>query len=200
MSFQLLPTLQGHGFGNLRQWTRGVDTDLFHPGDKTFLDLPRPILLNVGRVSIEKNLEEFLLLNLPGSKVVVGEGPQRQELEQRFPAVHFVGPKHGEELRRYYAAADVFVFPSLTDTFGLVLLEALACGLPVAAHKVTGPLDVIGSSEVGCLEDDLATAIVRALSVSPDDCRTFALAKSWRESAKQFLANLCMFSSLSEVA
>jgi len=192
--------LEKRGFRRIRQWTRGVDVKLFCPGDKSFLDLPRPILLNVGRVSVEKNLEDFLSLNLPGSKVVIGDGPQRQELEQRFPQAHFLGAKHGDELSRYYAAADAFVFPSRTDTFGLVMLEALACGVPVAAYPVTGPADVIGSHPVGCLDNDLSKAVMRALAISPETCRAFALTKSWQESARQFLSNLCPFTSRLEIA
>lgn len=135
--------LAERGFRNLKRWTRGVDTTMFRPRDKNFLKLPRPIHLYVGRVAVEKNVEAFLKLDLPGSKLVVGSGPQLGELQRRFPDVRFAGPKQGEDLARHYAAADVFVFPSRTDTFGLVLLEALASGLPVAAFPVPGPLDVI---------------------------------------------------------
>ena len=158
---------QGRGFRNLRRWTRGVDTELFHPRDKSFLDLPRPIHLYVGRVAVEKNIEAFLKLDLPGSKIVVGGGPQLAELKRRYPEVHFAGPREGEDLARHYAAADVFVFPSRTDTFGLVLLEALASGLPVAAFPVPGPLDVINGSAVGFLDEDLASAARHALAISP---------------------------------
>ncbi len=185
--------LADRGFRNLKRWTRGVDTTLFHPRDKAFLDLPRPIHIYVGRVAVEKNVEAFLKLDLPGSKLVVGGGPQLAELQRRFPAVHFAGSKQGEELARHYAAADVFVFPSRTDTFGLVLLEALASGLPVAAFPVPGPLDVINGSAVGFLDEDLGAAARRALGVPPEACRDYALQFSWQRSSDQFLANLRPF-------
>ena len=184
------PTLQGvlsaRGFERLRIWTRGVDTELFRPRDKSFLDAPRPIALYVGRVAVEKNIEAFLELQLPGSKFVVGDGPQLASLKRRHPGVHFVGYQHGEDLARYYAAADVFVFPSRTDTFGLVLLESLAAGVPVAAYPVAGPLDVIGASGVGCLQEDLGEATRAALSISAESCRAYALGFSWEASARQF--------------
>jgi glycosyltransferase involved in cell wall biosynthesis len=135
----LVEELKSRGFKNPVLWARGVDTELFRPRDRDFLDVPRPVLLYTGRVAVEKNIEAFLRLKTPGTKVVVGDGPQREELERKYPAVRFVGYKHGEELARHMAAADVFVFPSLTDTFGLVMLEALACGVPVAAFPVQGP-------------------------------------------------------------
>ncbi len=182
--------LQAHGFVNLRRWTRGVDTRLFHPRDKGWLDLPRPVSLYVGRVAVEKNVEAFLTLDLPGSKVVVGDGPQLAELQRRFPAVRFAGTRHGEDLARHYAAADVFVFPSRTDTFGLVLLEALASGVPVAAYPVTGPRDVIDGAAVGCLDDDLASAVAKALTLKPEACRAYAEGFSWDNSVRQFLGNL----------
>ncbi|CAK0756697.1 Glycosyltransferase involved in cell wall biosynthesis [uncultured Gammaproteobacteria bacterium] len=184
--------LVARGFTNIRRWSRGVDTDLFRPRDKGFLDLPRPIMLCVGRVAVEKNLEAFLSLDVPGTKLVVGDGPQRAELERRFPATRFVGAKVGEELARYYAAADVFVFPSRTDTFGLVLLEALAAGVPVAAYPVAGPLDVVGGSDVACLDQDLGQAVRTAQTIPGSRCRDFALGFSWRASAEQFLANLAV--------
>jgi glycosyltransferase involved in cell wall biosynthesis len=182
--------LKDRGFHNIRRWSRGVDTDLFHPRDKSWLELPRPVFLYVGRVAVEKNIEAFLKLDLPGSKLVVGDGPQRADLAARYPQVHFAGARHGEELARYYAAGDVFVFPSRTDTFGLVLLEALASGLPVAAYPVPGPLDVVGGSDVGVLDEDLGKAALAALHIPPDRCRDYALTFSWRASAEQFLANL----------
>ena len=178
------------GFGNICRWTRGVDTEMFRPRDKGFLDWPRPILLYVGRVAVEKNIEAFLGLDVPGAKVVVGDGPQRAQLQRRFPAVQFVGSKHGEELARYYAASDVFVFPSRTDTFGLVLLEALASGVPVAAYPVPGPLDVIDGSAVGSLDDDLGKAVRQALEIPTERCRSHALTFSWDTSVRQFLTNL----------
>jgi len=185
--------LARRGFGNLAHWTRGVDTKLFKPGDKSFLQDARPIALYVGRVAIEKNIKAFLDLDLEGTKYVVGDGPQIEELRKRYPDVRFVGAKFGEELSRYYAAADVFVFPSRTDTFGNVMLEALACGVPVAAYPVAGPLDVINGHKVGILDEDLAGAAKAALQVPAAACRNFALGMSWRASAEQFLGNLAPF-------
>ncbi len=185
--------LAQHGFRNIKRWSRGVDTQLFRPRDKSFLNLPRPIALYVGRVAVEKNIEAFLALNQPGSKVVVGDGPQLAQLSRKYPDVIFAGVKEGEELAKYFAAADVFVFPSLTDTFGLVLLEALACGVPVAAYPVAGPLDVIGDAPVGCLNADLGVAVRKALDASPDACRAHAESYSWDSSVAQFLANIAPF-------
>jgi glycosyltransferase involved in cell wall biosynthesis len=182
--------LSARGFRKLGTWTRGVDTDLFRPDDAAELDLPRPIFLTVGRVAVEKNLEAFLSLNLPGSKVVIGDGPQRALLERRYPKVRFLGEKTGKELSAHFAAADVFVFPSLADTFGVVQLEALACGTPVAAFPVTGPKDVIADHPVGALDKDLRSACIRALGMSRETCRSFALARSWESSARQFIGNL----------
>lgn len=185
--------LKGRGFTNIRRWTRGVDTELFRPRGKDFLDLPRPVSMYVGRVAVEKNLEDFLRLDLPGTKVVVGDGPAREELQRKYPGVHWVGAKHGEELAKHYAAADVFVFPSRTDTFGLVLLEALASGVPVAAYPVPGPLDVVDGSGAGCLDVDLKRAVEGALAIPGERCRDYALGYSWRRSAEQFLSNLRPF-------
>jgi glycosyltransferase involved in cell wall biosynthesis len=182
--------LTARGFKKLGTWTRGVDTELFTPDDASELDLPRPIFMSVGRVAVEKNLDAFLSLNLPGSKVVVGDGPQKPELEIRFPKVKFLGEKTGRELSAHLAAADVFVFPSLTDTFGIVQLEALACGTPVAAFPVTGPLDVIADFPVGALDMNLRSACIRALRISRESCRDFALQRSWENSARQFIGNL----------
>jgi glycosyltransferase involved in cell wall biosynthesis len=183
--------LARRGFRNLRRWTRGVDADLFNPDRRgDWFNLPRPIFLTVGRLAVEKNIAGFLDLDLPGSKVVVGDGPQLAELQRRYPAVHFVGKREGEELARCYAAADVFVFPSRTDTFGLVLLEALAAGLPVAAYPVAGPIDVIGDAPVGRLDDDLRRAALACLELPRKACRDHALKFSWRASAEQFLHNL----------
>lgn len=182
------------GFERIRRWTRGVNTELFRPRDKAFLDhLPRPISLFTGRIAVEKNVEAFLALDLPGSKLVVGDGPLRPDLERRFPDAVFVGAKEGEELARHFAAADVFVFPSRTDTFGLVLLEALASSLPVAAYPVPGPLDVIGGTGVGVLDEDLGAAVRRALVIDPAACRAHALDHSWQRSFDQFLSNLAVF-------
>jgi glycosyltransferase involved in cell wall biosynthesis len=182
--------LGARGFRRLGTWTRGVDTDLFTPDGAAELDLPRPIFMTVGRVAVEKNLEAFLSLDLPGSKVVIGDGPQKSVLERRYPKARFLGEKTGRELSSHFAAADVFVFPSLTDTFGVVQLEALACGTPVAAFPVTGPLDVIADHPVGALDMDLRSACIRALGMSREACRRFALERSWENSARQFIGNL----------
>jgi len=182
--------LASRGFGKLGFWTRGVDTTLFNPDSPVKLDFPRPIFATVGRVAVEKNLEAFLSLDLPGTKVVIGDGPQKAELERRFPDAKFLGEKTGKDLTDHIAASDVFVFPSLTDTFGVVQLEALACGVPVAAFPVTGPLDVIADRPIGALDNDLRSACLRALTMSRDTCRTFALERSWENSARQFIGNL----------
>jgi glycosyltransferase involved in cell wall biosynthesis len=185
--------LKARGFANIRRWSRGVDTELFQPRPKTFLSYPRPIMLYVGRLAVEKGVEDFLRLDLPGSKVLVGEGPRRAELEARYPGAHFVGAKVGEDLARHYAAADVFVFPSRTDTFGLVLIEALAAGVPVAAYPVPGPLDVIDHSGAGCLDENLGAAVRAALAIDPAKCRAHAETFSWRACTEQFLGNLDVF-------
>jgi glycosyltransferase involved in cell wall biosynthesis len=182
--------LGARGFRRLGSWTRGVDTDLFRPDGAAELDLPRPIFMTMGRVAVEKNLEAFLALNLPGTKVVIGDGPQKAELARRYPKARFLGEKTGQDLTSHLAAADVFVFPSLTDTFGVVQLEALACGTPVAAFPVTGPLDVIADHPIGALDTDLRSACIRALAMSRDACRSFALERSWENSARQFIGNL----------
>lgn len=186
----LMAELCSRGFGHLFPWTRGVDTELFNPQHAADLDLPRPIFLSVGRLAVEKNLEAFLSLDLPGSKVVIGEGPQEAALKRRYPTVHFLGGMSGERLASHYAAADVFVFPSRTDTFGIVQLEALSCGVPVAAFPVTGPRDVIGSAHVGVLDVDLHRACLAALALSRAACREHAMRYHWEESARQFLSNV----------
>jgi len=178
------------GFANISRWTRGVDLDLFRPDEVATLDLPRPIHLYVGRVAVEKNIGAFLDLKLPGSKVVIGDGPQLVALKAQYPDVHFLGAKHGADLARHVAAGDVFVFPSLTDTFGLVMLEAMACGLPVAAFPVAGPKDVVREGEVGALDWDLAKAVERALTLSRAACRRYAQDFSWETATRQFLSNL----------
>ncbi len=183
--------LRTKGFVNIRRWCRGVDTDLFRPvAAEGLLDLPRPVFTYVGRVSAEKNLDDFLVLDLPGTKLVVGDGPQLASYRERHPEVVFAGWKQGEELSRFYSASDVFVLPSRFETFGLVLLEALACGLPVAAYPVPGPMDVIGRAPVGVLDSDLRHAALRALSIPRNLCREFALRFSWRRSAEEFVGNL----------
>jgi 1,2-diacylglycerol 3-alpha-glucosyltransferase/glucuronosyltransferase len=182
--------LEAAGFTNLRDWSRGVDTALFRPDHPPALELPRPVQLFVGRVAVEKNLAAFLDLPTGGSKLVVGDGPQLAGLRARYPKVHFAGAKFGLELARHYACADVFVFPSRTDTFGLVLLEALASGVPVAAYPVPGPVDVIGDSGCGALDADLRLAVERALQIPKERCRIYASGFCWRRCAEQFLANL----------
>ncbi|MGB0681817.1 MAG: glycosyltransferase family 4 protein [Magnetovibrionaceae bacterium] len=185
--------LAENGFKNIRRWTRGVDTELFHPRPKDFLDFERPIQVYVGRVAIEKNIEAFLALDTPGTKMVVGDGPQLESLKKKYPATQFVGMKKGEELAAHYAASDIFVFPSKTDTFGLVLLEAMASGLPVAAYPVPGPLDVVNQSGAGVLEDDLKKAVHEALEIDPSVPRAYAEKFSWEASVNQFLGNLDVF-------
>jgi glycosyltransferase involved in cell wall biosynthesis len=183
--------LQARGFNNtLVRWSRGVNPEFYYPRDKAFLSLPRPISLFVGRVAIEKNLEAFLSLDIPGTKVVVGDGPQLKELKGKFPETVFAGFLTGEPLAQHLAAADVFVFPSLTDTFGIVLLDALASGIPVAAFPVTGPIDVIASDKVGKLDHNLKKAITGALQLDPQDCRNYALNYSWKNCTEQFFNHL----------
>ncbi|MCF8479900.1 MAG: glycosyltransferase family 1 protein [Rhodospirillum sp.] len=189
--------LSSWGFSNIKRWTRGVDTDLFRPRPKDSLDHlitgPRPWFVYVGRVAVEKNIKAFLNLDLPGTKIVVGGGPQFESLKARHPEVHFAGERHGEDLATHFAVGDVFVFPSRTDTFGLVLLEALASGLSVAAYPVSGPLDVIGDAPVGVLSEDLRAAALKALEIPAEACRDFALARSWETSIDQFLSNIYPF-------
>jgi len=193
----LMAELAGRGFKNLGMWTRGVDTDLFRPERALDLGLPRPIFATVGRVAVEKNLAAFLALDLPGSKVVIGTGPEEAELRRRFPEAVFLGALKDERLAAHLAAADVFVFPSLTDTFGVVQLEALACGVPVAAYPVTGPRDVIADHPIGVLNEDLRIACLEALNVSRTACREYALTRSWETSAKQFITHLRRISTRS---
>jgi glycosyltransferase involved in cell wall biosynthesis len=182
--------LGARGFRKLGFWTRGVDTELFNPNSPATFDLPRPIFMTMGRVAVEKNLEAFLSLDLPGTKVIVGDGPQKAELARKYPNAVFLGEKKGADLTAHLAAADVFVFPSLTDTFGVVQLEALACGTPVAAFPVTGPKDVIADHPIGALDTDLRSASLRALTMSREACRSFALERSWENSARQFIGNV----------
>lgn len=188
----LAQELAARGFRRLTLWSRGVDHELFHPGAAVDLGLPRPIFLYAGRLAVEKNIEAFLSLDLPGSKVVAGAGPARAALEAAFPQAHFLGLKTSAELATLYASADVFVFPSRTDTFGMVLLEAMACGLPVAAFPVAGPLDVVGGSGAGVLSEDLRAACLEAASIPRALPRAHALTFTWEASARQFLANVAL--------
>lgn len=197
--------LQGWGITNTARWTRGVNTELFRPRPpeewpEALQDLPRPLQLYTGRVAVEKNIGAFLDLQTPGTKVVVGEGPQRRDLMRRHPEVQFVGEKHGEDLARHFAAADVFVFPSRTDTFGLVLIEALACGVPVAAYPVPGPLDVVGLDGPGCLHQDLSVAVATALEADRTRCRPHALGFSWDACTDIFLSHLAPIRPPSTIA
>jgi glycosyltransferase involved in cell wall biosynthesis len=183
--------LARHGFERLGLWSRGVDTELFRPYPKDYLDAPRPISMYVGRVAVEKNLEAFLGLSLPGTKYVVGAGPALERLRAQYPKARFAGFRSGYDLARHVASADVFVFPSRTDTFGLVLIEAMACGVPVAAYPVPGPQDVVRQGVTGCLSEDLGKAVQGALGMGAEACREHALAFSWPASTQQFLHNLC---------
>jgi glycosyltransferase involved in cell wall biosynthesis len=179
--------LAARGFRNLVVWRRGVETNLFSSAQPAALDLPRPIFLNVGRLATDKNVDAFLSLDLPGSKVVIGDGPDRARLQAAYPDAHFLGQKFGRELASLYAAADVFVFPSMTDTYGLVMLEALAAGAPVAAFDVTGPREVIGESGCGILSSDLREATLKALELNRDRCRAYGAMHTIRGSAEHFL-------------
>ncbi len=194
------PTLRDdltkRGFRNVSAWSRGVDTEAFNPdlpgiydelGGK---DWPRPFFLNVGRVAVEKNIEAFLETDLPGTKIVVGDGPARAELQAKYPQAKFLGSRFGEELARCFKDADVFVFPSWTDTFGLVILEAMGTGTPVAAYPAHGPIDIIPGSGAGVIDDDLRTACLKCLEIDRKAVRAYAEQFSWRASAEQFLENL----------
>ncbi len=184
--------LSERGFREIRAWSRGVDLDLFRPAPATDFGLKRPVFTYIGRVAVEKNIGAFLDLDLPGSKVVVGGGPQLAALKRRYPGVTFTGPKYGAELAAAYAGSDVFVFPSRTDTFGLVLLEALACGTPVAAFDVTGPRDVLAGAagHIGAVGPDLRAAALAALDADRAACRAHAERFSWRACAETFLSHL----------
>lgn len=182
--------LEKHGFTNVVLWTRGVDLDIFRPMTSKVLNTVRPIFLYVGRVAIEKNVEAFLRLDLPGSKWVAGEGPALAELKSRYPEANYLGVLSQVELAKVYAAADVFVFPSRTDTFGLVLLEALACGTPVAAYPVTGPIDVLGDGDAGAMHEDLQEACLEALKIERSTARAWAERFSWRAASEQFASHL----------
>lgn len=190
----LMDELKERGFTKMKLWARGVDLETFRPGDRTAFDkYPRPIFLYVGRLAVEKSIEDFLALDLPGTKLIVGDGPQRTELEQKYKNAVFVGPKFGEELTKYYQGSDVFVFPSRTDTFGLVNVEALACGVPVAAYPVRGPLEILAGAPEGCgaMDEDLRAACMKAYEKrDPIACRTHAEKFSWEAATRQFIANL----------
>ncbi|MDR5834341.1 glycosyltransferase family 1 protein [Caballeronia sp. LZ034LL] len=185
--------LERYGFTNVVLWTRGVDLEIFQPMDSKVLNTARPIFLYVGRVAVEKNVEAFLKLDLPGSKWVAGEGPALAELKSKYTNVNYLGVLSQPELAKVYAAADVFVFPSRTDTFGLVLLEAMACGTPVAAYPVTGPIDVLGTEGPGALNDDLREACLQALKIERSDARAWAERFSWRAASEQFASHLRHF-------
>ncbi|MFZ4688503.1 MAG: glycosyltransferase family 4 protein [Polymorphobacter sp.] len=200
---RLAMELAEHGLSRTRQWTRGVDLKLFTPDrapHPAFADLPRPIALHVGRVAVEKNIEAFLDAEWHGSKVVVGDGPALDELMARYPQAHFLGSLHGEALASTYAGADVLAFPSRTDTFGLVIIEALACGTPVAGYPVPGPLDILGldgmgteggtRAWLGAVNTDLAMAMRWALRARRADCARYGALFSWERSCDQFLSAL----------
>lgn len=200
---RLMDELAGRGIAHTRPWTRGIDTEIFRTGlapHPMLADLPRPILLSVGRIAVEKNLESFLDANVEGTKVIVGDGPAKAEFQQKYPDAVFTGSLSGNELAQAYAAADVFVFPSKTDTFGLVMIEALACGVPVAGYPVPGPLDIIGpngrgvfdqlANPVGAVDESIEAAITRALGCSRQSIGTFGAGFTWDNAADQFLEAL----------
>lgn len=190
--------LEDRGFQRLGLWSRGVDTEVFRPRDQRLLDVPRPVFMYVGRVAVEKNLEAFLRLDLAGSKFVVGTGPDLDRLKHQYPEVHFTGHQQREDVAKHLAAADVFVFPSRTDTFGLVLLEALACGIPVAAYPVQGPIDIIENGVTGYLDEDLGAAALQALTLTAANCRRAAQRYTWTACTRQFLSQLQIFSTAAE--
>ena len=185
-----LGILSQHRFAHLRRWSHGIDLDLFRPRAGADLGLPRPVFLFVGRISPEKNLEAFLRLDLPGSKVVCGGGPCLERLRRAYPKVHWYGSTPRHRLVEIYSAADSFVYPSRTDTFGLVMLEALACATPVAAFPVPGPLDVLGDSDGGVLDADLHAAALRSLRVPRERARARALEFDWNLVCDQFVSYL----------
>ncbi len=182
--------LAAHGFENLVLWRRGVDTNLFRPRSKELLRFPRPIAAYVGRLAVEKNVDAFLEMPWRGTKVVIGDGPERQRLQAQYPEAVYLGYRFGEDLAAHLAAVDVLVFPSRTDTFGLVNLEALACGVPVAAFPVTGPIDIIEDGVTGALDADIGRAAERAVRLDPRACRERALQWSWRDCTREFESHL----------
>lgn len=203
----LMKDLVERKFKNLIQWSHGVDTELFHPdkkdpnfmpvaeGAKAGKTYPRPFLMYAGRISSEKGLPDFLSMDVPGTKIIVGKGPEMESLKAQFPPekyphIVFTGPKYGDELARHYASSDCFVFPSKKDTFGLVMVESMACGVPVAAYPINGPVDVIGTSKAGVLDMDLKKATLEALKIPAEECRKYAQTFSWKECAIQLMQNL----------
>jgi len=182
--------LEQRGFARVASWSRGVDLEAFHPRPGRFTEYLGPVFLYVGRIAVEKNLPAFLALDLPGTKLVVGDGPARAQLQKRYPEAVFVGMKTGAELVACYQRADVFVFPSRTDTFGLVLLEAMACGTPVAAFPVRGPIDVVKEPRAGILDEDLREAAMAALLLDREDVRSYAERYSWERCTRQFASHL----------
>lgn len=193
-----LSDLKARGFARLAVWPGAVDNNVFRPRERDALDLPRPIALYAGRVSTEKNLDAFLSLDLPGSKVVIGDGPALPALKKRYPQVHFTGYLKGEALAGAMASADVFVFPSLTDTLGLVNLEAMACGVPVAAFPAPGVSDLVVDGGNGALDPDLTQAIFRALAVDGEACIEFASQFSWETCTRRFERLLCVPASANQ--
>lgn len=182
-------TLAAQGFARLARWERGVDTDRFRPVARS-ARWQRPLLGYLGRLALEKNVDDFLRLRLPGTRIVIGDGPEKARLSQQYPEAIFVGRVEGEALARVLAELDVLVFPSRTDTFGLVMLEALACGVPVAAYPVPGPVDIVRDGETGALDESLERAVQRALGIDPTRCRQFALERSWAAATRQFASHL----------
>lgn len=194
--------LTEQGLTQLHHWSRGVDLTCFTPDappTAEFAGLARPIQLYVGRVAVEKNIDAFLDGDYPGSKVVVGDGPALERLQKTYPNVHFMGRRSGRELAGCYAGADVFVFPSRTDTFGLVIIEALACGTPVAAYPVAGPKDIV-TEKTGALSDNLDRAIAAAVFCDRHDCASYGATYSWEAATAQFLAGLVTLKGADRVA
>jgi len=182
--------LNDHGFRHVKVWGRGVDTTIFTPNQPQKLDYPKPIMVYMGRVAVEKNIEAFLSLDMPGTKLVIGDGPDLNMLKQRYSNAIFTGSKSGIDLASWVSSGDVFVFPSKTDTFGLVILEAMACGLPVAAYPVTGPKDIIQEGITGSLDPDLKIAITRALTINSSACLDYAQQSSWAKVSTVFAGYL----------
>jgi glycosyltransferase involved in cell wall biosynthesis len=178
--------LESHGFKNVVVWSRGVNVDVFKPDNSVDLEMPGPIMVYMGRVAVEKNIEAFLDLDLPGSKLVIGDGPDREKLQKKYVKARFVGAKFGRDLASWVAAGDVFVFPSKTDTFGLVMLEAMGCGVPVAAYPVTGPIDVIKQGQTGYMHEDLSVAISEALKLDKQTCIDYAQLHTWDHCGRRF--------------